>query len=189
MFLKEKLDFKVDSMKLYVWKSSDESLGFNQDKEGMFFAESLISLFSGTVLFPEIKFINPTDKLEKHISNLRGITFFNSDVDFTHLKDEYERYIKETKKNIILSRYGKATKEISLPEVLSWNQNKRYTQAFFKYTEDKQLEYLIWDWSDLGIFFYTVSKSYEIEQNIKKISKKLKIKLSVFTNMNEMPFH
>ncbi len=171
---------------MYVYKGTNNSLGFNVNAEGEEFVQEIISN-AFTLILPDFyKIINKED-VKKRINNFRGISFYGNEEPLLKLHNEYLLYLKLKKKNILLERYNKETEKLIEPIIFNWFEDSKITNELIDFSKANNLEFIRWDWSNFGIHFYYLGKSFTIENRIDKVCKKIGVQLKKVNYFNGIP--
>lgn len=189
ILLKEKFAVpKQKQLELFIWRSIDGSLGFNVDDDGNNFLKHLISE-TYTILLPTIIPIEGDGDITENINNFKGVSFLNNtDVP----RKEYEQYLlfkTNEKKNRLLKKYNRRLIENQEPSISSWYINKRYTEQFDSFVEKYDLEYIIWSFSDFGIYFFHTLKTNSVLEKVKKICSTYGYPIHKVSDIRNMPYH
>ncbi len=178
-----------ENIELFVWKSSEGRLGFDTDQRGIEFVTNFLQGV-GTVLFPTFQKIVSSEDIESSINDFRGVSFFNNNNGIEKELAAYEDYLKVTKKNTILKRLGKHVAEISEPRISRFKIDGRYTDSFWNFIEEKRMNFVIWDWSDFGIYFYCFADLFPVmDAYVKSIAENLEITYCIVNSINDMPYN
>lgn len=189
LFLTEKFDtIESKDISIYAWKSKSNRLGFDVDETGASFLRQLVA-DSKTILFPRILLIKDDRDTEKEISDFRGVSFWGINSEIEELYKEYEIFLALNARNKLLERYNKPMHEIPSPAISKWYAGEKYSPEFlqFCYKHDS-VEFIIWDWSDFGIYFYQPFASENIEKKISKLCADLSIELIKVNDILRMPY-
>lgn len=172
----------------YVYrKILNGELGFNTDDLAIKFVKELLNQRC-TVLFPSLLMIDSPEKIEKNINMLRGITFLEKRelIEFEHNK--YLEYESNNKKNALLARYKKPINHLEIPVILTWYDSKarKYTKEFMHYCESNDIEFIVWAYSDWGIYFFSFNN---VNSEVKNIANALNIPFVQVDNVVKMPYY
>ncbi|SHM67374.1 hypothetical protein [Mucilaginibacter sp. OK098] len=189
LWIKEKFEVPIDyNINDFVWRLPDRSLGFNNGEMALVFVKTLLQN-SFTILFPSLVYVD--NDIEKHIHNLKGITFFDN---IEELKNEYDALVlfkEKEKKNLLLQRYNKPIETLTEPVIKKWfNSNSgMYTKEFTDYCISKNLKFIVWAYSDWNIYFYSFETFNEINEIVRSAADKLEIELKKVNDVTKMPYH
>ncbi|AXT61696.1 hypothetical protein D1816_15475 [Aquimarina sp. AD10] len=188
VFIEEKFQTPINStLSVYIWKSLDNSLGFNMDDQGSKFIKNLIE-DSITILFSDFTRIESDKDIDININNFRGVSFWNKKELLLEEYDNYQTYKNDKKKNELLLRFNKPTKELNTPALIDWfDENNKITYEFLAFCTKNEIDFIVWDWSDFGIYFYHLATN-ESTSNIENKIKKINIGLKKIVK-SEIPFY
>ncbi len=190
IFVSEKFVKPLNQLiQIFYWKSDENGIGFNTDKYSLKFVKKMLDN-KLSILFPSLKLIESNEDIEKNIHGLQGITFLNN---LDKIKSEYDTYLvyeEQKKRNALLERYGKEIKELQSPALLGWyNQDRVYTELFSAYCIENQIKFIVWSYSESGIFFFNFSNVVRFDQEIEVLSRQLYVTFNKVDEMSKMPYH
>ena len=173
----------------YNWKSGDGSVGFNIKGSALDFLKLFLDN-KPTVLYPGLKLIDTNENIEKNIHNLQGITFFNNS---SLIKEEFSKYLlhlNKGKKNALLERYGKPIEVLQTPVISGWyNKERKYTEAFSNFCLINNVKFIVWAYSDSGIYFFNFCEIIKVDSIVKELSDKLDLNFVKVNDIDKMPYH
>jgi hypothetical protein len=175
-----------DTVNFYIWKSEDRSLGFEQDQDGMGFMRELLSN-SKTLLFPNMEFLNSSEKLDNYLYRFKGLTFFDNLEVVQKEIDSYNKYLEVVRKNNLLFKFGRTLIELPEAQILKWYVDSEYTSEFVDFTLENNMSYIVWKSSDLGICFFDFNDN-KILNRVNEIIDKKGIESNIITDVNQIPF-
>ncbi|MCD8406239.1 hypothetical protein [Tenacibaculum finnmarkense] len=191
-FFEEKFETPIKGgIRVYLWKSVNNSLGFNIDALGINFLKNMISK-SSTFLSTNkgIELITKEEeKIDENINNFKGISLWD---DKELIKKEYKLYedfLKIEKKNELLKRFKKELIEVDEPRIIKWFDNERWNYEFLNFIQKNNLKFIVWDWSDFGIYFYELYNDDFFLNKVKDISNSLDIKVNEVSNIKDIPYN
>jgi hypothetical protein len=188
-FLDEKFGFSdKEKVEIFVWQNFDRRLGFSESEEAIQFLINFLNS-TYTVLFPKIELIENEEYLKKNVYNLKGISFWNKKELVKERYREWYSYIQQEKKNRLLKKYSKELTETRKPKILEWFVKNKYTEKFHTFINANNIEYVIWAYSDFGIYFYHIPNSDFISNRIKDLCAESKYEYCQVDNMMEIPHH
>ena len=189
LFLKEKFEsIDTNDVEIFVWQNADKSLGFSDEEKGISLLKSFIK-DAYSILFPTIKPIEKECDIDKHVNNFKGVSFWGNEEIVKHKYEEYLLYIKNEKKNRLLKRHNKKLIKNHKPSILEWYVNGHYTKAFTSFVENNKLNYVIWSFSDFGIYFFHIQKDSFVLKKVQFLCNKENNGLIKISNMKEMPHY
>ena len=178
---------KINEIQLFVWKSDSGVLGFDTDELSLRFVKEFIG-DKITVAFPMLTLIDNKAFLKKSIGNLQGITFLNNDRLIKEEFGDYLTYERKKERNALLARYGKVTETLKMPGIVNWYNSKHnnYTAQFMEFWSEHNLEFIVWAFSDFGIYFFSFKN---IDTDVEFLAKQLAVNFIRENNILNMPYH
>jgi len=178
-----------NDVNLYMWKSIDRSVGFESDDDGIEFLNHLIA-DADTLLFPEIELVNSPEILRTKMYRLRGVSLWNAKSEIEKEYQKLQEFLRLKKKNELLTRYGKQPIELEEPVFFDWYRNKRYTDEFVDFCVRNEIEFIIWEQSDLGTTFFEFEKGdHFMLDKVNMIAKDLNVDVKTVFDVVNIPYH